>query len=311
MYVTYILIGIMTTDDVGREYLKETNLMFMSGIMVAIAVEHCNLHKRIALNTILVIGTSARRLMLGVMLTTMFLSMWISNTATTAMMTPIVNAVLTELDRDEISKAAEEDGGRDEVETDYEDVVDSKKKKLEAGGGGGSDVESSATADSEDSSEDGAPSLKTNMRHMIFLSVAYAANTGGTGTLTGTGSNLAFKGQLSVMHPDIPVNFANWMMYAVPGMLLNVFICWVWLQVWFIDYGRNPLAVFKTWFNCRCVDNANVRRAVQKRLDGIGKMKFHEASVLFLFVSLVLLWFFRDPQFIKGWGNFVYIEYVV
>jgi sodium-dependent dicarboxylate transporter 2/3/5 len=59
--ICFLTVGIMTTDEVGREYLKETNLMFISGIIVAIAVEHCNLHKRIALNTILLIGTSARR----------------------------------------------------------------------------------------------------------------------------------------------------------------------------------------------------------------------------------------------------------
>jgi len=53
--------GIMTTDAVGKEYLKETNMMFISGIVVAIAVEHCNLHKRIALRFLLFIGTSPRR----------------------------------------------------------------------------------------------------------------------------------------------------------------------------------------------------------------------------------------------------------
>ena len=110
----------MTTNDVGKEYLKETNMMFMSGIIVAIAVEHCNLHKRIALNVLYVVGTSPRmsetlmaiilsktkacsvgsRLMLGFMITTAFLSMWISNTATTAMMVPIVGAVMAELERD-------------------------------------------------------------------------------------------------------------------------------------------------------------------------------------------------------------------
>ena len=52
----------MTTDAVGREYMKETTMMFVSGIIVAIAVEHCNLHKRIALNAMFCIGTSARRL---------------------------------------------------------------------------------------------------------------------------------------------------------------------------------------------------------------------------------------------------------
>lgn len=92
----------MSTDAVGREYLKETNMMFISGVIVAIAVEHSNLHKRVALKVLLLIGTSPRRLMLGFMLPTLFLSMWISNTATTAMMVPIVDAVLSELEREEL-----------------------------------------------------------------------------------------------------------------------------------------------------------------------------------------------------------------
>ena len=56
-----LYVGVMTTDAVGKEYLKETNLMFMSGIMVALAVEHCNLHTRIALKVLLLVGTGVRR----------------------------------------------------------------------------------------------------------------------------------------------------------------------------------------------------------------------------------------------------------
>merc|ERR1712226_689829 len=91
------LFKVMTTDDVCIKYLKESNVMFMGSMMVAIAVEHSRLHQRIALKFLLLVGTSPRLLMLGFMLPTMFLSMWISNTATTAMMVPIVNAVLAEL----------------------------------------------------------------------------------------------------------------------------------------------------------------------------------------------------------------------
>ncbi len=94
------LFGIMTTDDVCREYLKESNHMLLSGIVVAIAVEHSNLHRRISLRVLLAVGTSPRLLMLGFMLTTTVLSMWISNTATTAMMVPILDAVLQEIEKD-------------------------------------------------------------------------------------------------------------------------------------------------------------------------------------------------------------------
>ncbi len=92
--------AIMTTDAVCREYLKESNHMLLSGIVVAIAVEHCNLHRRISLKVLLLVGTSPRLLMLGFMITTTFLSMWISNTATTAMMVPILGAVLVEIEKD-------------------------------------------------------------------------------------------------------------------------------------------------------------------------------------------------------------------
>ena len=66
---------------------------------------------------------------------------------------------------------------------------------------------------------------------MLFLSVAYAANTGGTGTLTGTGSNLVLKGIMAQAFSNSPINFANWMLYSCPTMLLNLLLCWIWLQV--------------------------------------------------------------------------------
>ena len=70
---------------------------------MAAAVEYCQLHRRIALNAMVLFGTSPRLLMLGIMTPTAFLSMWISNTATTAMMCPIMDAVMEELhDSDDI-----------------------------------------------------------------------------------------------------------------------------------------------------------------------------------------------------------------
>ena len=101
------LLKIMSTEDVCITYLKESNMMFIGrsvpvtqcstclcrgSLITAIAVEKCNLHQRIALKALITIGTSPRLLMLGLMLPTMFLSMWISNTATTSMMVPIGNA---------------------------------------------------------------------------------------------------------------------------------------------------------------------------------------------------------------------------
>src|SRR5699024_2883002 len=80
--------------DTTSAYGNDTIFLFMGGFMVALAMEKWNLHKRIALNIISAIGTNTDRIVLGFMVATGFLSMWISNTATAMMMVPIGLAII-------------------------------------------------------------------------------------------------------------------------------------------------------------------------------------------------------------------------
>lgn len=82
-----------TTASFGHKYI----FLYIGGFMLAIAIERWNLHRRIALSIINLIGSSMKRIILGFMLATAFLSMWISNTATSVMMIPIGLAIITQL----------------------------------------------------------------------------------------------------------------------------------------------------------------------------------------------------------------------
>jgi len=82
-----------TTASFGHKYV----FLYIGGFILAIAIEKWNLHKRIALNVIYIIGTSVDRIILGFMIATAFLSMWISNTATSVMMLPIGMAIISQL----------------------------------------------------------------------------------------------------------------------------------------------------------------------------------------------------------------------
>ena len=75
--------------NVANQYMDWIILLFMGGFIIAVAVEKWNLHKRIALHTLRLIGGQPHRLVLGFMVATGFLSMWLSNTATALMMMPM------------------------------------------------------------------------------------------------------------------------------------------------------------------------------------------------------------------------------
>lgn len=95
--VLFPLTGALDIETTTTTYYSPMIMLFLGGFIIAIAIERWNLHQRIALNIIRVIGTDSNRIVLGFMVATGFLSMWISNTATALMMLPIGMAIATKM----------------------------------------------------------------------------------------------------------------------------------------------------------------------------------------------------------------------
>ena len=92
--VLFPVMEIMSITDVGANYGSPIIFLFFGGFVLALALEKVNLHKRIALNIIKITGTTPNKVVLGFMIATASLSMWISNTASTVVMLPIAMSVI-------------------------------------------------------------------------------------------------------------------------------------------------------------------------------------------------------------------------
>ncbi|XP_037665529.1 solute carrier family 13 member 5 isoform X1 [Choloepus didactylus] len=276
------LFKILDSKKVCVQYMKDTNMLFLGGLIVAVAVERWNLHRRIALRMLLIVGPKPPQLMLGFMCITAFLSMWISNTATTAMMVPIVEAMLQQLNMTRT------------VHQSHLEAVELKEKDRISEVAGNQEIfEDPAMVQQEEK-------IKKNVAKGLTLCVCYAASIGGTATLTGTGPNVVLLGQMHELFPESKntVNFASWFGFAFPNMVIMLLLSWLWLQYLFMRCN------FKKDCICGAEKSENEKAAynvLQEEYRKLGPVSFAELNVMICFTLLVALWFSREPGFISGW----------
>ncbi|XP_041457062.1 solute carrier family 13 member 5-like [Lytechinus variegatus] len=325
--ILYPLLGVQDSDDVCRNYLKDTNFLFVGGLIMAVAVEHWMVHRRFALGVLLLMGSKLRWLMLGFMLVTAFLSMWISNTATTAMMVPIAQSVVMQLldQRKDIKRKREAEAaamnpddlsnekGMQVGETAFNGHINSamdmseekyNEKELIEGDVQSTDVDKEAeTKDNESNDEidyDAMPDADRKLCKGLLLCVAYAANIGGTATLTGTGPNVVLGGVVDELYGDeAGVTFASWLLFSIPGTVINLVFCWLWLQVIFIGFRPNAGS---TEENTKEEEKA-ARQVIKQEYKKLGPWTWGQIAVLCHFIVLAMLWLFRNPTFIPGFAG--------
>ncbi|XP_040302799.1 Na(+)/dicarboxylate cotransporter 3 isoform X1 [Herpailurus yagouaroundi] len=298
--ILFPFLGILPSNKVCPQYFLDTNFLFLSGLIMASAIEEWNLHRRIALKVLMLVGVQPTRLILGMMVTTSFLSMWLSNTASTAMMLPIASAVLKSLfgqeTRKDLGQQSEENAaavrrnGLHAVPTEVQFLAGTEDKDC---------PEAEAPLDCKKEGE-----YHRNIWKGFLISIPYSASIGGTATLTGTAPNLILLGQLKSFFPQCDVvNFGSWFIFAFPLMLLFLLAGWLWIS---FLYGGMTLRGWRRKKKSEIKTDAEdrARAVIREEFQNLGPIKFAEQAVFTLFCMFAILLFSRDPKFIPGWASF-------
>ncbi|XP_012270744.1 protein I'm not dead yet [Orussus abietinus] len=266
--VLYPLMGILDSSVTCACYMNDTTMMFIGSLVIAVVIQNSGLHLRIAFFIIKSLGCSHRRLSLGIFFVTMFISMWISNTAATAMVVPIIETVLLELEAQGLGNMYIQD------DTSEEEGTEPQKRP-------------------------------THATLVYFLSASYASSIGGIGTVVGSGTNLTLKGIYERRFPQSPgINFASWMLYATLPMLAASFLTWLWLQIMYMGLFR-PNSNDARAIDIGEQGERIATEMIKKKYKELGPMTWYETNVAVLFIIVVFLWFFRQPGFTRGWPEYI------
>lgn len=253
--------GSMPFKEVAPPFAADTIFLFMGGFIIAMGMQRWNLHKRIALSVVLIIGTKPKQLILGFMIATGFISMWVSNTATAVMMLPIGLSVIqlfASLTKDQ--KATP----RYDIEKGYADAI--------RGGALGAAVNKDEDLVTKKAQEQGIE--RTNFAIALMLGIAYSASIGSLGTIIGTPPNSLMVGYLK--EQGITVGFGEWMLVGVPLAIIYLVLAWVLLT----------FVVFKPEMD----DIPGGRELIKEELKSLGKLRGGELGVLIMFLLAALSW---------------------
>ncbi|KAM4901525.1 solute carrier family 13 member 1 [Sylvia borin] len=317
------LFGIMASKEVASAYFKDFHLLLIGVICLATSIEKWNLHKRVALKMVMLVGVNPAWLMLGFMVSCAFLSMWLSNTSAAAMVMPIVEAVAQQITRaqaeaDELEMSCSNGSINPALELDenigeYENP-DWKEKEKRVNGYNNNVGSTVCTVEKENEKGNEQQNLppaeaerksrkdkNSGIFKVMCLCVAYSATIGGLTTITGTSTNLIFAEHFNSRYPGCQcINFGSWFILSIPIAVVILVLSWVWLQWLFLGFD------FKNMFKCGKKKTAREEassQVIREEYKKLGPISYPETVTLVLFILMTLLWFTRDPGFIPGWSS--------
>ncbi|PAA79150.1 hypothetical protein BOX15_Mlig006849g2 [Macrostomum lignano] len=278
------LLRIGTCHELAKSYFTDIHFLMIGGVMLSVAMEDTGLSRRFALRTVALLGTRPRWLLLGFMLPSWLMSMWMSNTGTTILMFPFVMAAIAETEK--ATEQLQDAPDRESL------ALDQREKHPTA-----TDCEGAAAEpprpceDGLDSNTVGKTRHKTHTRsHAVCycLSVAYACNVGGVATLIGTGTNLVLVGQLQqIYRVSNVVTFSNWMAFSLPLSLFSLLLIWLLLQLVFV--GPRDTFNWRSQSAEQKRQEARVKLYFHQQLEALGSVSFAEWATMAAFPCVLLL----------------------
>ena len=193
--VLFPLTGIVDVTGATAPYADPVVFLLLGGFLLALGIERWDLHRRIALTVVSLVGVRADRLLLGFMVATAFLSMWISNSATAMLMVPIGTAIIVSV------------GTVDESDPELVDGDD------------GDELVVGLRPDPDD-----RPA--TGFGLALMLGIAYSASIGGAATLIGSPPNAVLAG-VAESRLDVQISFLDWLVFAGPLSIVFLFVTWL------------------------------------------------------------------------------------
>nr|WP_240901169.1 SLC13 family permease [Thioalkalivibrio sp. XN8] len=223
------LLDVGTVGQATAPFANPLIYLFMGGFLLAIAMQRWNLHKRIALGIIDRVGTRPNSIVLGFMIASAFLSLWVSNTATALMMLPIGMSII-------------------HLARQLPSTTEAEQRDLK------------------------------NFGIVLVLSIAYACNIGGLGTLIGTPPN-ALLAAFVLESYGIEIGFAQWMLLGVPMVVVGIALAYVILT--------------RLSFPLHLDQLPGGHDLIHREREQLGPVSREEIMVAVVFAATAALWMFR------------------
>nr|XP_039272108.1 solute carrier family 13 member 5-like isoform X2 [Styela clava] len=290
------IFGIQTVDAVSMSYMRHVCFLFLGAFVLCIAIEEWNLHRRFALRVLLFFGSRPCWIMLGMMFITGFLSMWLSNSSTCALMHPITVALCREISTAEKKKRCEET--QQEVKEISDEVFELPENTVNA-----ENIQETIEFLPESDRKNETKRDETlineeisilqdeeaiNLEKSMLLAVTYSSTFGGTCTTVGTPSNLVAIGIFATTfgkESSKDLNFVSWFLFCLPMAIVFIFITWIWVLFRFRNIGQlRSRSINK-------ISSKRIKEMIQAKNDKLPPMRYAQDSTTAVLVAMSLFLF--------------------